>query len=150
MRAANFRAFVIGAVACVTAALSAGCNLEPGATGKPTYQADVRPIFMSRCIRCHGSPPIQDPTSKLPLPVPTFMRLDVFGDTNCDTDASAANCVHGAAYEAMGKRFSTFLVTYAGMALQMPPAPAPRLTSYQIDTIVNWEKEAANGGTPLE
>jgi hypothetical protein len=151
MTAANFRAFVFGAVAVAAAALSASCNLEPSAADKPTYEADVRPIFMSRCIRCHGSPPLADPTSMLAIaPIPT-LRFDVYGDTNCGTDGGTSpGCVHGAAYEAKLGRFSMYLVMYAGIALQMPPPPAPQLTSYQIDTIVNWEKEAADGGTPLE
>jgi len=130
--------------------LSAGCNLEPSATEKPTYDADVRPIFMSRCIRCHGSPPLGDPTATtLTFAPPATVRFDVFADTNCGGDAGAG-CVHGAAYEAQQQKFSMFLVNYAGQTLQMPPAPAPELTSYQIDTIVSWEAAAKNGGTPLE
>ncbi len=149
MTAANFKALVLVTVAAAT--FSAGCNLEPSAAGKPSYEADVRPIFMSRCIRCHGSPPLLDPMSKPPVTPPPTIRFDVYADTNCGTDGGTpAGCVHGAAYEAKLQRFSMYLVTYAGMALQMPPAPAPQLTSYQVDTIVNWEKEAANGGAPLE
>lgn len=146
MTAARFKAFVIGVVACATGALSAGCNLEPDAVAKPTYEADVRPIFMSRCIRCHGSPPLGDLTSSPASgsPVPT-VRFDVFGDTNCDTDGGTG-CVHGAVYEAMQKNFTRFLVTNAGSALEMPPPPAPKLTSYQRDTILKWESESP----PLE
>jgi hypothetical protein len=88
--------------------------------------------------------------SALKLPTPTTVRFDVYGDTNCDTDGGTAGCVRGAASEAKAGRFEIFLVTYAGMTLQMPPAPAPQLTSYQRDTILKWESEAANGGTPLE
>jgi hypothetical protein len=146
MTASRFKALVIGVVAGATGALSASCNLEPSAVDKPTYEADVRPILMSRCIRCHGSPPLGDPTASPPSgsPVPT-VRFDVFGDTNCGTDAGTG-CVHGAAFEAMQNGFKTFLVDRAGSALAMPPPPAPKLTSYQLDTILKWESESP----PLE
>jgi hypothetical protein len=150
MTAATFKAFVIGALAFSAAALSAGCNLEPDAVAKPTYEADVRPIFMSRCIRCHGYPPLADPTSPAAMtPSPFPERFDVYGDTNCDTDAGAP-CIHGAAYMAKMNKFLAPLTTLAGQVGGMPPAPAPRLTSYQQDTILKWEAEAADGGTPLE
>lgn len=146
MTTARFKAFVIGAVACATGALGAGCNLEPSAVANPTYEADVRPIFMSRCVRCHGSPTLGDPTASPPSPAPfATARLDVFADTNCDTDAGTG-CVRGAAYEAMQGKFHTYLVQYAGTPLGMPPDPAPKLTSYQSDTILKWEAESP----PLE
>jgi len=148
MTPVRFRAFVIGLVACATAALSAGCNLEPDAVAKPTYEADVRPILMSRCIRCHGSPPLDDTVAKPPSgsPFPT-VRFDIYADPNCSTDAGA-NCIHGAAYEAMVGNFKKYLVdnANAGSPLQMPPPPAPKLTSYQLDTILKWESESP----PLE
>ncbi len=150
MTAAKFRALAIGVIAVATAAMGAGCNLEPSAVSKPTYEADVRPIFMSRCIRCHGSPGLSDQGPQPSPTAPGTVRFDVFADTNCATDAGGAACVHGAAYEAMTGKFSTFLVMYAGTPLEMPPPPAPGLTSYQRDTILVWENEAANGGTPLE
>ena len=150
MTAGRFRAFVMGAAAFSAAALSAGCNLEPDAVAKPTYEADVRPIFMSRCVRCHGSPGLVDPTSPAaPGVPPANERLDVYGDTNCDTDGGS-NCVHGAAYMAKNGKFTAPLTTLAGQFGGMPPAPAPQLTSYQRDTILKWQAEAANGGTPLE
>lgn len=126
------------------AAVAAGCNLEPSAAGQPTYEADVQPILLARCVRCHGSPPLADPTSSNPGPPVSTVRFDVFGDTGCDTDA-VASCVHGAQYEAMQKRFKTFLNLDPKMG-GMPPSPAAPLTSYQKDTILNWEAEP----TPLE
>ena len=141
MTASRFKALVIGVVAGATGALSAGCNLEPSAVEKPTYEADVRPIFMSRCIRCHGSPPLGDPTGP-PIGAPfATVRFDVFGDTNCGADAGTT-CIHGAAYEAMRGNFKNYLVANAGTLLEMPPPPSPPLTSYQRDTILKWESES--------
>ena len=58
MTAAKLRSLAIGVIALSAAALSAGCNLEPDARANPTYEADVLPIFRSRCLRCHGYPPL--------------------------------------------------------------------------------------------
>ena len=146
MTAARVRSLAIAVIAFSAAALSAGCNLEPDAVARPTYEAEVRPIFMSRCIRCHGSPPLGDQVVTPPSETaPPTVRFDVYADTNCDTDGGTG-CVHGAAYEAMNRKFEMFLVMYAGTTLEMPPSPAPQLTSYQRDTILKWESESP----PLE
>ena len=77
MTAAKVRSLAIGVIAFSAAALSAGCNLEPDALSKPTYEADVRPIFMSRCIRCHGSPPLADQVVTPPSgTAPPTVRFD--------------------------------------------------------------------------
>ncbi len=139
---------LLALVAVLTAGAAAmGCQIEPGAVGQPTYEADVRPILMARCIRCHGSPPLGDPTSKqLPIPPVATVRFDVYGDTPCaDADAGAGCVVHGAVFETTSKNFENYL-NKDQKTLGMPPAPAPPLTSYQKDTIINWENEA----TPLE
>ena len=135
------------AVALGAMALGTGCNVEHDAATKPTYEADVRPILMARCVRCHGAPPLGDPETSMdngtpsgatPLPSP---RFDVYGNTNCGTDAGV--CVMGAASAAQ------LMVTYINLPRDksgMPPLPAPELTSYQHDTIVNWAAE----NPPLE
>jgi len=142
MTAAKVRSLAIAVIAFSAAALSASsCNLEPGAHSNPTYEADVRPIFMSRCIRCHGSPLLGDPTAVLPSPPTAIVRFDVFGDTNCDVDGGGPQCVSGAAYEASTHmKFKTFL-SLPQKSGGMPPAPAAPLTSYQLDTILTWEQE---------
>jgi len=148
MTAARLKTFVIGVVACATGALSAGCNLEPGAVASPTYEADVLPIFMSRCIRCHGFPALGDPAASPPTGMaPGNIRFDVFADSpDCSTDGGSPTCIYGAAHEAMNKRFTSVLVMLKGKFGEMPPAPAPGLTSYQSDTILKWEAESP----PLE
>src|SRR5262249_39802333 len=84
--------------ALTAGATVAGCQIEPGAAGQPTYEADVRPILMARCIRCHGSPPLGDPThlmGQFPGPPLPTIRFDVYGDTPCaDADAGATCVVH--------------------------------------------------------
>jgi hypothetical protein len=127
-------------------AAGVGCSIEPSAAGQPTYEADVRPILMARCIRCHGSPPLADSTAALNSVPTNVVRFDFYGDTSCAAaDAGAACVTHGAIYEAMMGNFTKYL-HMDRKVLGMPPEPAPALTSYQLDTIVNWEKEAS----PLE
>jgi hypothetical protein len=151
MTAANFRTLAMAVIAFSAAALSAGCNLEPSAPGNPTYEADVRPIFMSRCVRCHGVPGLGDPMSLSGAAPPSSPRFDVYADTNCDPDAgSTAACIRGAAFAAKATLFEPVLLHLDQKSGGMPPYPAPALTSYQRDTILKWEAEAANGGTPLE
>jgi hypothetical protein len=132
------------AVTLGAALLVAGCSLEPGAASAPTYQADVLPIFMARCVRCHGDPPMGDPTSTNPTyqgpPVASF-RIDMFADTPaCDPDSGVDQppCVFGAS----GMDLRTLLAYITdGQMYRMPPDPAPALTKYQIDTIQNWAAE---------
>ena len=146
MTVAKLRSLAIGVIALSAAALSAGCNLEPDARANPTYEADVLPIFRSRCLRCHGYPPLGDPDSIVTSPPPASPRFDVFGDTNCGADAAAATCIRGAGFAAMGKLFKPVLVNSDQKSGGMPPYPAPALTSYQVDTILKWEDETP----PLE
>jgi hypothetical protein len=145
-----FKTLAVLAVAFGAVALGAGCNLEHDAATKPTYEADVRPILMARCVRCHGAPPLGDPESSTLFgtgsPPPASPRFDVYGDTNCDgTDAGI--CVKGAASAA---GLMKMRVTLPQEMSGMPPLPAPALTSYQRDTIVNWADEATPTTPPLE
>jgi hypothetical protein len=143
-RLAGLLATIVG-----VAAMGAGCNLEPGALGQPTYEADVRPIFMSRCVRCHGSPPLGDSTSTLLVdrgPPVSTVRFDVYADTGCDNPDAGAACVRGALHEAMIGSFHTYLELLGQDKGGMPPLPSPALTSYQKDTILHWAAEP----TPLE
>jgi len=156
----------VTALAIVTlasaAALSAGCSIEPGAPDEPTYEAAVRPILMSHCVRCHGDPQQGDPTSDLlppdnkgmypvdylrnpPGQPPTApRRFDKFEDTNCDAvdGGASSSCFLGAGSSAR------LIGAYVGpdAPLPMPPPPATPLTNHQRDTIMRWAAETP----PLE
>ena len=122
-------------IAVLAAPFIAGCNLEPGAPDRPTYEADVRPILMARCVRCHGSPPLGDPTSG---PAPGTERYDVFADSVECVDGGATGCVRGA--RAFAKIFPAYV--HVDSPTRMPPRPAPSLTSYQIDVFDKWAAQA--------
>jgi hypothetical protein len=146
--------FTVLAGAFAAAALAGGCSFQPGAPDMPTYEAAVRPIMMSHCVRCHGDPLLGDPTSDLLPSEPKYMglapdylrgpprvsvRFDRYEDTNCDTVDGGTNpaCFRGA------KVFASTIALYVGdMApLPMPPPPAPVLTKAQVDTIARWAAE---------
>jgi hypothetical protein len=134
MKNTHFKALVAFIVIAGAATLSPGCNLEPSVPGSPTYEADVRPIFESRCLRCHGDPALQVATPG--------DRFDLY---ECPAvDGSAGLCVSGAKGRAVViKSRINFAVGVGG---HMPPSPAAPLSPYQIDTITKWADEP----TPLE
>jgi hypothetical protein len=143
MTTARFKTLAVLALAFGAAALGTGCNVEHGAINLPTYEADVRPILMARCVRCHGEPPLGDPETSADdgtppgaAPITTPRRFDVYGDTDCGTDAGV--CIHGAASSA---GLMVLYINFPRDKSGMPPLPAPALTSYQHDTIVNWAAE---------
>jgi hypothetical protein len=145
------------AIAASAAALAGGCSFYPGAPDEPTYEAAVRPILQSRCVRCHGDPLQGDPTSDLlPPSSPAYAlgrgggtylqdpptakaRFDKFEDTNCDiVDGGLPdNCFFGAS------TFAPTIALYLGdkAPFPMPPPPAPPLTKRELDTVLRWTQE---------
>lgn len=121
-------------------AAAGGCSIEPSVANQPTYEADVKPILVARCVRCHGDPPLGEPPagSTTPLaPIPGF-RFDVY---DClPNDATPGNCAQGAKTLAglMKQRVKDLGVDAPG---HMPPKPAPALSAYQVDTIAAWAAE---------
>jgi hypothetical protein len=142
----SLRVVVAGALFLLASPLILGCSIEPGEPPSPTYEAHVRPILMARCGRCHGDPPLGDALS-LGGARPGNERFDLYDDTNttCPTgDGGTIGCV------VMGaKSYAVTIAAYIVLKPEeggMPPLPAPRLTSYQIDTITRW----ASVSPPLE
>ena len=130
------------------AALAGACSPSEPAT--PTYAADVQPIFLAHCIRCHGANDMlqadPDVTNKLLLGGPPLQGyLDHFEDRGCDTGTtSSPDCKRGAHYYGSDMNGMEAWKSWFPM---MPPAPAS-LTSWENDVITKWIKNPICGTGP--
>ncbi len=88
-----------------------GCTPEVPAA--PTWSADVRPILLANCVRCHGEEPSGG--------APTAFRLDRYEDS----DARGA------------RTMARYLAHRAGDLGQMPPN-GPALSDRQRDILKKW------------
>jgi hypothetical protein len=116
-----------------------GCGEEPVPL-EPGFAADVRPIFVARCVRCHGAGGMLngDPLYKNGAP-PTggyFAQYDDSG--NCAAGAPLAGCMHGAKFYA--KVLKAYI--YAPPDMRMPPLPAEGLSDRQLEILDRWAAEA--------
>lgn len=122
--------------ASLAGALSACGPEDPPAD--PGFEADVKPIMLSRCVRCHGADgkldgDPNDPTkyaSPGPPPNGYFDRYD-----------DPAGCMTVAGGPCRGAGFyAAQMLIYVRMkgAGRMPPPPAPELTDHQIKILERW------------
>jgi hypothetical protein len=110
------------------AALAAGC--APDVADEPTWRADVRPIVLGNCIRCHSAPPLGG--------APSEVRLDVY---EFEGELADGTIVRGANSVAMQ------MAIYVEDESMPPDFP---LWPRQIDTIVAWADNGAPEGAPVE
>jgi mono/diheme cytochrome c family protein len=121
----------------------AACDRPVPAT--PSYEADVRPIFLAHCVRCHGAGGTlnADPRSIEPYAA-SGGYLDHYEDpTDCTPDAmgrTPATCEHGALHEAQVGLIKVYL--HGPINPRMPLAPAAPLDSWELDVIDNWLAES--------
>jgi len=117
------RTLMLLAAGLGAAALS-GCGAN--VPENPTWVADVRPIFVARCVRCHDGKGESDPLSRMGTPAAGNFSYVSFSDFST-TDKG--------------------LIMLSGMRIEssspssvMPPPPAAVLADWQIETIKNWIK----------
>jgi len=113
--------------------LSAMVSACAAAPEHPTWDDDVRPLMVARCIRCHSDPGQVDPlsakTGLTMLDKPAIPSFDYVYFN--DLEASSA------------KSFLEALPAYIrGKApfTRMPPPPAAALEDWELKTFENWAK----------
>jgi hypothetical protein len=144
-----WRLFLLGAALALGGPLlAAGC--QPATPASPSYEADVRPIFMSHCIRCHGAggnlnnalAPVQD--GGMLNPQVSDVWLDQYVDTGaCGATSDPNNpCHFGALTWAQNTTDGIeFAIHVTGNIETMPPPPAPRLNDWELKVVDAWLAE---------
>lgn len=113
-------------VGIAVAALLAACNPVPPA--EPTWDADVAPLLVAHCVRCHTSPPFADPAIQTPTrPRVPATRLDVYE------------------VAAMESAVIVTQVTRKDLAFRMPPPPSEPLNDYEIEVLTRWDRNGPPG-----
>lgn len=93
----------------------------------PSWVADVRPIMVARCVRCHDATLGEsDPLSRMGARAVGNFSYASFSDF---TDADKNDIM-----------MSDTRIESSSQ-LVMPPLPAAPLATWQIDTIKNWLKD---------
>ena len=135
---------ILLALTLLAGGLLGGCSIEE-TPHAPTFATDIRPIMLSRCVRCHGAGGRlnkDDHTANPAFAMPVNGYFDRMED---DCPDSSATCRHGLGYYTMDPGKTTLLNYIHGTKDApgpMPPLPAPRLTSHQLGIIDLW---LANG-----
>ncbi|HLK91503.1 MAG TPA: hypothetical protein VKZ18_16530 [Polyangia bacterium] len=149
--------FLCGAVLAL-AGVSAGCKALPS---KPSYAADVLPIFQARCLRCHGDAVLPDgsvfePAKALlpsgPAPasalVSFYVYLGRYDDSpECTADGGPnPGCQWGAKHWATTPAGANTTINmlsdviYGGAVttFPMPPPPAQALSDWEATVVDSW------------
>jgi mono/diheme cytochrome c family protein len=139
-----WRLFLLGAALTLGGPLLAGC--QPAAPASPSFEADVRPIYMSHCVRCHGAggtlnnalAPVPD--GGLLGPLISNVWLDQYGNSGaCGATVDPnAPCHFGALTFATD---TETVIHETGTVLTMPPPPAPRLNDWELKVVDAWVAE---------
>jgi hypothetical protein len=141
-------AFLFGAALVLGGVLAAGC--EPAVPASPSYEADVRPIFMSHCVRCHGAGGMLN-MPRAPVPDGGIGNTSIVADCylnqyvntgNCLANDPASPCHYGALTWAMtvGGGIGDVVHGRNGQMI-MPPSPASPLDDWELKIIDAWVAE---------
>jgi len=121
---------------------------EPPVPAAPSYAADVHPIFLAHCVRCHGAGgalnTARDPKGGAdagPLASvggrPALAYLGQYDDSGSCPDSTPAPCHVGAKSAATSGLLRSYLHPANGVT-PMPPPPAPRLDDWELKVVDAW------------
>jgi hypothetical protein len=136
------------ALALVAAgALGSACSPED-VPNVPTFETDVRPLMLSRCVRCHGAggtenaDPQQQETAWVGA-APINGYFDHLEDQDCPPAASPpalncppAPCKCGLAFYANNGKLTAYI--HGTGNARMPPPPTPPLSDRQLQLLDRW------------
>jgi hypothetical protein len=111
--------------------LSATLSACGGPPEHPTYDEDVRPLLVARCLRCHGQPGEVDPLS-----AKVNARLTSVGLL---LDYPYFSDVPDTLLPKM-KMLGAYARGEAPGLPRMPPPPAAALEDWEIQMLDNWGK----------
>jgi hypothetical protein len=124
----------------VSAGALAGCGEEPVPL-YPDYDTDVAPLMFARCVRCHGAggtlnddPDVTGKTVKALMGKPLQGYFDCMNDRG-DCSPGSTTCKRGLRYYANDMEGAG---TAAVWLKDMPPDPAPALTSREAAILKAW------------
>src|SRR3569623_3215047 len=112
-------------IAGLGAAALAGCGAN--VPEHPTWQDDVRPIMVARCVRCHTTTPQGDPESR--------------GGKPGTGDFSHASLDDFMPLDKIALRAAPDRIRSDDPLQEMPPPPAAKLADWQIETIARYETD---------
>lgn len=119
-------------------ALVAQPACTPSVPDAPTYKNDVQPIFMARCVRCHGAGDMlnaADPTIQIPVKVPQTCYLQRYED---EGDCSMVSTCRAGAARCASMLHSYIVEQPADSTLRMPPFPADQLSEWDVKLVLRW------------
>jgi mono/diheme cytochrome c family protein len=122
-----------------------GC--QPPVPASPSFEADVRPIFMSHCVRCHGAGP--DGGAINTATQPTGPDAAGLASETVDGQTMPTSPYYLNEYDPPNRTGAYFLAKSAnGLLLTekihgvlqppMPPPPAPLLNDWELKVIDAW------------
>jgi hypothetical protein len=134
-------------LALLAGGLLGGCSVED-TPHAPTFATDIKPIMLSRCVRCHGAGghlnQDQHTTAMLSAPFDGF--FDRMEDDCPDGQASGCHGLGHYTTGALKTRLLNLIHGGKGDVGPMPPLPAPALTAHQIEIVELW----LTNGAPAE
>ena len=131
-----------------------GCS--PEVPANPTYERDVKPIFMARCVRCHDETLRSEvPPPGYPVKAPPMIcHLNRYDNEPVGCTMGTPPCSLGASECANFPGLGSYIAGKIGPLVEddpgrMPPPPAPALNDWEWEVVNKWLTNLDANGAPL-